>query len=79
MSLIPELDCTFVDTRTGEVVRTATLPVVPRVGEALRLSDAREPAARGYRITSVEYEVADRQRLRLGHLDRITIGLEPAV
>ncbi len=79
MSLVPALDCTFVDARSGEVLRAATLPVVPRVGESVRLGDGGgEPAAGVYRVASVRYEVEGRQRLRLGHLAGITVGLEPA-
>lgn len=70
MSVIALFECTLVDARTQEVLWTATLPVVPRVGDELRV--------RGelLRVVGVRYELEERQRVRLGHLARITISLQ---
>lgn len=71
MSLIPEYHCELVDARTAKPLRIVKLPLVPRVGEVVRL-DGKES-----RVARLEYELEGRQRIRVGHLSRIVVYLEP--
>jgi hypothetical protein len=73
MSLFPLYDCTLADARTMESLRAVTLPLVPRVGKDVCLD------GRTSRVAKVEYELESRQRVRLGHLSRVIVYLEPAV
>ena len=73
MALIPLYDCELVDVRTSERLLTVTLPLVPRVGEGIRAE------GRMFRVAKIEYELEGRQRVRLGHLSRVVVYLEPAV
>ena len=76
----PLYDCALIDVRTEKLVATATLPLVPRVGEELWIGDRKDTATFGkYRVATVRYEINERHRVRLGHLSGVTIHLEPVV
>lgn len=78
MSLIPEYDLSLEDARTGDVLGIVRLSLVPRVGEEVWLPPRKRGVdAGGYRVVRVRYELADRQRLILGHLSSVTLCLEP--
>jgi hypothetical protein len=78
MLLRPLYECDIVDLGTREVLVTVTLPLVPRVGEDLRLTGDGY-AGKVYRVASVQYEIEHRQRAQLGHLSRVTICVESPV
>jgi hypothetical protein len=76
--LRPLYDCAIVDIRTEDVLATVTLPSVPRVGEDLRLTgDGYTDEV--FRVASVQYEIEHKQRVQLGHLSGVTIGVEPRI
>ena len=78
MAILPEFDCILVDATTQETLRTLLITLVPRIGEEIRLIDMPgSDSDRVYRVTNVRYEIPDRQRLRLGNLDRVIVSVVP--
>ena len=71
MQLIPIFRCDLIDAATRDVLRSLTLPAVPRIGETIALESTNRGTARGsFRVTNVSYAIDESQRVGLGHLDR---------
>jgi len=80
MPSLQPFECDLVSAVDGQLLRTVSLPVVPRVGDEvdLDLGGRGGPADRLYRVVRVRYHLRPRKVVRADDLFGIAVYVEPA-
>jgi hypothetical protein len=80
MPSLQPFECDLVNAGDDQLLRTVSLPVVPRVGEELDLDlgSGGGPADRLYRVVRVRYHVRPRKLVRADDLFGIAVYVAPA-
>jgi hypothetical protein len=75
---VQAIDCDLVLESNGEVLRTVSVPVVPRVGDELELDISGQRGGALYRVVRVRYHLRPRRITMRDDLFGVSVFIEPA-